>query len=89
MRYVVAYDISDDKRRKKVHETLKSYGAWKEYSVFEVRLDDTTMLNLENKIKDIIEDDEDKVRIYPLCERCEKKIDDWGKDIPDVKKKVV
>lgn len=89
MRYVIAYDITDDKRRKKVHETLKSYGAWKEYSVFEVRLDDTTMLNLENKIKDIIDNDKDKVRIYPLCERCEKKIEDWGMDMPDVKKKVV
>lgn len=30
MRYVIIYDISDDKKRRKDHKTLKSYGAWKQ-----------------------------------------------------------
>jgi len=88
MRYVIAYDISEDKKRNKVHKTLKSYGAWKEYSVFEVRLNDTKMLELKDKIKNIVEN-EDKVRIYPLCRSCEKKVEDWGKDIPDRKRRVI
>ena len=33
--YVVAYDISDDKRRTKIHKILKGFGQWTEFSLFE------------------------------------------------------
>ena len=41
MYFVVSYDISDDKRRTKIHNTLKSYGQRVQYSVFECDLTDT------------------------------------------------
>jgi len=89
MRYVIAYDITDDNRRKKLYDILMSYGAWKEYSVFEIKVDKTTMLELENKIKKLIEENEDKVRVYPMCKSCEKKIEDWGKSMDKPKNNIV
>ncbi|MDJ0514797.1 MAG: CRISPR-associated endonuclease Cas2 [Trichodesmium sp. MO_231.B1] len=31
MYVVICYDISDDKRRTKIHNILKSYGQWMQY----------------------------------------------------------
>lgn len=41
MRYIIIYDISNDRTRREVYKTLKSYGAWKQYSAFEVDLSKT------------------------------------------------
>ncbi|BAZ29225.1 hypothetical protein NIES4074_16640 [Cylindrospermum sp. NIES-4074] len=38
---VVSYDISEDKRRTKIHSVLKGYGQWMQYSVFECDLTPT------------------------------------------------
>ena len=35
MHILISYDISEDKRRTKIHKMLKSYGQWMQYSVFE------------------------------------------------------
>ena len=40
MRTLVSYDISDDKRRRKVCKILEGYGYRVQYSVFECDLDD-------------------------------------------------
>jgi CRISPR-associated protein Cas2 len=39
MRVVVSYDISDDKRRRKVAQIMEGYGYRVQYSVFECDLD--------------------------------------------------
>ncbi|MGB9929177.1 MAG: CRISPR-associated endonuclease Cas2, partial [Methanosarcina sp.] len=36
MRLVVTYDISDNKIRNRIYKILEKYGAWKQYSVFEL-----------------------------------------------------
>ena len=33
--YVIAYDISDNRRRTKVHKILVGFGKWTQYSLFE------------------------------------------------------
>ena len=40
MRIVVTYDITKNKVRRKVFRILESYGAWKQYSVFELEISD-------------------------------------------------
>ena len=78
MRHAITYDISDDKIRNNVYKILESYGAWKQYSVFELEISRTQRVEMEDKLKDEIED-EDKVRIYELCDRCKKNIVELGK----------
>lgn len=88
MRYVVAYDIRNNKRRTKLFKLFESYGAWKQYSVFELELDEVRHVKLIHEIKNII-DSEDNVRIYSLCNRCVSKIEQFGVEDPGVVSNVV
>ncbi len=88
MRLVVAYDISDNRIRNRVFKILESYGAWKQYSVFELEIDAVQRLEMEAKIKSAIEAG-DKVRIYELCERCIREIVDLGEKSPERKSNVI
>jgi CRISPR-associated protein Cas2 len=88
MRLAVTYDISEDKIRTRVFKILERYGAWRQYSVFELEINDIQRLNMENEIKAQIEA-EDKVRIYQLCERCMRNITDLGAKPPEKKSNVI
>jgi CRISPR-associated protein Cas2 len=52
MNVVISYDISDDKRRTKIHSILKSYGQWVQYSIFECELTDTQYAKLRSRLID-------------------------------------
>ena len=65
MRFIVCYDISDDKKRNKVSKKLKAYGIRTQYSIFEVEADKERILNLLAEI-DLILDEIDKFFIYPV-----------------------
>jgi len=71
MFYVVSYDISDDKRRNRVGNVLLDFGKRVQYSVFECILDDQLLKKMSQKLCQIISED-DSVRIYTLCAKCEK-----------------
>jgi len=49
-RYVVAYDIRDPKRLRKVHKTMKGFGWAMQYSVFVCDLDRPELFNLEDQL---------------------------------------
>ncbi|AKB63952.1 CRISPR-associated protein Cas2 [Methanosarcina mazei] len=88
MRLVVTYDISDNKIRNRVYRILEKYGAWKQYSVFELDITAVQRVEMEDEIKTEIEST-DKVRIYSLCDRCVKNIVDIGQKTPDKKSNIV
>lgn len=67
---VVAYDISDDKRRKKVIKTIEKYGRRINYSVFECLFTDTQLRKVQQQVSMIIDHYEDSVIFYPLCLDC-------------------
>ena len=46
MRIVVSYDVSDDRRRRKVAKIMEGYGYRVQYSVFECDLDADQMRTL-------------------------------------------
>lgn len=73
MRYVVCYDIPDDKRRIKIARCLDGYGDRIQFSVFEALLDQTLIEKLTAKLQNLIDEAEDSVRIYPLCAACASK----------------
>ena len=76
--YVVAYDIPDDKRRTKVHRTLKGFGQWTEFSLFECFLTKKELLLMRAKLDKHLKASEDRVRIYTICDNCLGKIDTVG-----------
>ncbi len=80
--YVIAYDISSDRRRTKVHKTLCGFGQWTQYSLFECYLTDKELLLLHGKLDKILDAEEDSVRFYPLCAACVNKVETVGSDKP-------
>lgn len=68
--YVVVYDISDDKRRTRLHKRLQDYGTPVQYSVFECLVDGEGLAKMQGMIRRTIRPRLDQVRIYRLCEAC-------------------
>ncbi len=67
--FIVSYDIADSKRLRKVARCLEDYGVRVQYSVFECYLTETQLGKLNMRLKKLIEEEEDKLRIYYLCEK--------------------
>lgn len=72
MRYVVAYDIADNKRRKKFSDLLDTYGTRVNYSVYEIELNQTKHKKLLREIeeKELINKKYDSIRFYHICQNC-------------------
>jgi CRISPR-associated protein Cas2 len=77
--YIVAYDISDPKRLRKVATTCEDFGLRKQYSVFLCRLSATDYVRLRSRLYDLIHLEEDQVLFIPLCARCVQQIDAIGR----------
>jgi CRISPR-associated protein Cas2 len=75
---VVTYDISEDKRRTKIHDILKSYGQWMQYSVFECDLSQTEYAKLRHRLSKLIAPETDSIRFYFLCRCCQEKVERIG-----------
>jgi CRISPR-associated protein Cas2 len=76
--YVVAYDIPDDKRRKKVADLLEGYGKRVQYSVFECVLSSDKYDELRKRLKKTVKLSEDSVRFYPLSRHTLGQVETWG-----------
>lgn len=70
LRYLVCYDIPDDKRRLKVAKCLDGYGDRVQFSVFEALLDQGLITRLTGSLMELIDEEEDSIRIYALCAAC-------------------
>jgi len=72
---VVVYDISDDRRRVKLHNLLRDYGTPVQYSVFERYLEPKRAAKMKALVVKLIKKKKDSVRFYTLCEACVKRIE--------------
>jgi CRISPR-associated protein Cas2 len=67
VRYVIAYDIADDRRREAVATLLSGYGPRVQLSVFECEFRTRReCASLQGKLRDLVDPVEDQVRLYPL-----------------------
>ena len=86
MFYLVAFDISDDRKRYKCVKTLKAFGVRVQKSVFECSdLSERRFLKLKTALEKIIDHTTDTVRYYRLCADCIEKVEVSGLgDLPDI-----
>lgn len=95
MKYVVSYDISSDRLRRKVSQIMEDYGKRVQYSVFECDLDNRRLKQLYKKLVNVMgEMQEGSIKFYPLCMSCSEKImtigiDDEKKENADEEKTIV
>lgn len=71
---VVAYDVSDDRRRSHVVKVLEKVGVRVNYSVFECMLTDIQYKSLQSTLLSKIKLKEDTIIYYPICVDCYTKI---------------
>jgi CRISPR-associated protein Cas2 len=80
---VISYDIKDDKRRSRIFKTLKNFGQWMQFSVFECELDKANFLRLKDRLDHLIDaEKEDSIRFYFLCEGCKRQVERIGGEKP-------
>jgi CRISPR-associated protein Cas2 len=75
---LVVYDISDDKRRTRLHDVLLNYGTPVQYSVFECLLDSRELGKMKKAVRKVIRPRKDNLRIYYLCATCREKTETTG-----------
>jgi CRISPR-associated protein Cas2 len=64
---VVAYDISDDRRRLRVMKMLQGYGHHVQESVFECDLEPAVYRKMVQRLHVLVKPEADNVRFYHLC----------------------
>jgi len=86
MRCLISYDIVSNKRRQRVAKILLGYAYRVQRSVFEGIFSRKEFEECIEKLIDVIEKDEDSIRVYQLCDRCSKKIriSGTGKNIEEI-----
>lgn len=86
MRYIICYDIMDDRRRRKVSAFLEEFAIRVQESVFVGELTVPELKKIKSKLKKMANVDSDNgmvdsVHIYPICNSCWKKVWQLGSDI--------
>lgn len=66
MLIVVAYDIADPKRLKKVADCCKDFGVRVQYSIFECRMEMPVFERFWARLCEIIHSTEDRIVAYPI-----------------------
>ena len=80
--YLVCYDVSNDKRLRKVFRVLRDYGDHLQYSIFECQLNASDLIRLRTELAGIIHHLEDQVlfvNLGPVEGRGERVITSLGK----------
>ena len=78
MQIIVAYDISENKRRERLRKALLRFGNPVQKSVFECDLSQRQIETLERTIRGIISIKEDNVRYYRICKNCAASVEVFG-----------
>lgn len=80
---LVAYDVSDDRRRTKVHKLLKGYLWPSEESVFEGSLSEEKWLEARRRLLRLLPEG-NRLLVADLCPRCWAKVERYGTMQADV-----
>lgn len=78
--YLVAYDVSDPKRLRKVHKAMKAWGKPVQYSVFRVRATGRELERMRFEVVALL-DQADRLLIIRLCAGCAGRIQVRGRDL--------
>lgn len=86
--YVIAYDIRDQKRWRRVFKIMKGYGEWLQLSVFQCRLSQKRHAELIALLDGIIQHDVDHVVLLEVgpADRVEPKVTSLGKTFEPVER---
>ncbi len=89
--YVVTYDVSSNRRWRKVFKTMKGFGEWMQLSVFQCRLDKANHVRMSDALSEIIDHDEDHVLIIDIgpAESIKPKVTSIGRPFDPIERKAL
>jgi CRISPR-associated protein Cas2 len=89
--YVVAYDISEPRRWRRVFKTMKGYGVWLQLSVFHCRLDGGRRAAMAMALETLIDHSTDHVVILDLgpAEEVDLAVESLGKSFTPIERRAV
>jgi CRISPR-associated protein Cas2 len=89
--YVVAYDISEPRRWRRVFKIMKGYGVWLQLSVFHCRLDGGRRAAMAMALEALIDHATDHVVILDLgpAEDVELAVESLGKSFTPIERRAV
>ncbi|MDY6853460.1 MAG: CRISPR-associated endonuclease Cas2 [Thermodesulfobacteriota bacterium] len=70
MNMIVAYDIANPKRLKKVANIMLDYGIRVQKSIFEVSVNERVFAEMKTRVEGVIVPEDDGVKYFPVCEKC-------------------
>jgi len=79
--YIVTYDISDQRRWRRVFKAMHGYGDWLQLSVFQCRLTRRRRAELETQLRALVKNGEDHVLLVDVgpADRIELAVESIGK----------
>lgn len=89
--YIVTYDISDDRRWRRVFTIMKGYGRWLQLSVFQCRLTVRRRQEMAAALEAVIHHRDDHVLIMDLgpADKVDPRVESLGKVFESVKRQAI
>ena len=69
--WIVCYDITNEKRLRKIATCMKGFGEKKQKSVFECWLDDALLKEMFQEVQKHLQQPPDSFRCYQICDKCQ------------------
>lgn len=89
--YIVTYDISDQKRWRRVFKIMKGYGQWLQLSVFQCRLTARRRADMAARLDRVIKREDDHIIIVDVgpADRVDPKVESLGKTFQSTKREAI
>ncbi len=87
--FIVAYDIGDSRRWRRVFKTMNGYGEWIQLSVFQCRLSRRRRAELETRLRELVKAGEDHVLLIDVgpADRIDLAVESIGKTFAKVERR--
>jgi CRISPR-associated protein Cas2 len=89
--FIVTYDISDQKRWRRVFKAMHGYGEWIQLSVFQCRLSRRRRAELETRLRELVKNGEDHVLLIDVgpAEKIELSMESIGKTFSKIERQAM
>jgi len=89
--YIVAYDISNSRRWRRVFKTMHGFGEWLQLSVFQCRLSRRRRAELETRLRELVKAGEDHILLIDVgpADKTELAVESIGKTFAKIERRAI
>ncbi len=89
--YIVAYDISNNRRWRRVFKTMHGFGEWLQLSIFQCRLSRRRRAELETRLRELVKVGEDHVLLIDIgpADKTELAVESIGKTFAKIERRAI